>query len=90
MKIIDSTKRRHLMKEINPNYWAPHNKEWVPYREWAAPIPITNLPILANGDTLYHSFYVYYAGGPAMFYYRLAGNVLYNILGEGDYFDEDY
>jgi len=63
------------MKEINPNYWTPHNKEWVPYREWAG---------------LYTIASIYYAGGPAMFYYRLAGNVLYNILGEGDYFDEDY
>ena len=80
------------MKEINPNYWVPHNEEWAPHNHylWAAPIPVTNLPILANGDTLYHSFYVYYAGGPAMFYYRLAGNVLYNILDEGDYFYEDY
>jgi hypothetical protein len=78
------------MKEINTNYWAPHNEKWAPYREWAASIPITNLPILAIRDTLYYSFYVYNAGGPAMFYYRLAGNVLYNILGEGDYFDEDY
>jgi hypothetical protein len=74
------------MKEINTNYWAPHNKEWVPYREWAAPIPITNLPILVIG----YSFYLYNAGGPAKFYPRLTGNVLYNILGEGDYFDEDY
>jgi hypothetical protein len=79
------------MKEINPNYWAPHNDYGAPNNDylWDAPIPITNPPI-ANGDTLYYSFYVYYAGGPAMFYYRLAGNVLYNILGEGDYFDEDY
>jgi hypothetical protein len=51
------------MKEINTNYWVPHNEKWAPYREWAAPIPVTNLPILANGDTLYYSFYVYNAGG---------------------------
>ena len=63
------------MKEINSNYWAPYNKEWVPYREWAAPIPITNLPILANGDTLYYSFYVYNAGGPAMFYYIIGAHI---------------
>ena len=73
------------MKKINCNGWAPHN-----HYLWDAPIPITNLPILTNGDILYYSFYVYNTGGPAMFYYRLAGNVLYNILDEGDYFDEDY
>ena len=71
------------MKEINPNYWAPHNEKWAPYREWAAPIPITNPSILAIGDTLYYSFYLYNAGGPAKFYPRLTGNV------EDGYFDED-
>lgn len=40
------------MKEINPNYWAPHNQEWAPhYGEWSAPIPITDLPTLASGVT---------------------------------------
>ena len=80
------------MKEINTNYWAPYNEEWAPYREWAAPIPITDLPTLANGDTLYYSFYVYNAGGgAAKFYYRLVGAVLRNILDEeNNYFYENY
>lgn len=52
------------MKEINPNYWAPHNQEWAPhYGEWSAPIPITDLPTLVSGDNLYDGFYVYNAGG---------------------------
>ena len=73
------------MKEINPNYWAPHNQEWAPhYGEWSAPIPITDLPTLASGD-------VYNAGGPAKFYYRLVGAVLRNILDEeNNYFYENY
>jgi hypothetical protein len=66
------------MKKINCNGWAPHN-----HYLWDAPIPITNPSILANGDTLYYSFYVYNAGGPATFYDRLTGNV------EDGYFDED-
>ena len=76
------------MKEINPNYWAPHNDYGAPNNDylWDAPIPITNPLILAKGNTLY---YFYDAGGPANFYYRLAGNVLYNILNENDYFDEE-
>ena len=80
------------MKEINPNYWAPHNEEWAPHNHylWDAPIPITNLPILTNGDILYYSFYVYNTGRPAKFYDRLAGSLIYSILGESDYFDEDY
>ena len=68
------------MKEINPNYWAPHNEKWAPYREWAAPIPVTNLPILANGDTLYYSFYVYNAG---MFYYTLT------LFAKGDFYEDN-
>jgi hypothetical protein len=50
---------------------------WAPHNEKWAP---------------YREWAYYYvnAGGPAKFYYRLAGNVLYNILDEGDYFDEDY
>jgi hypothetical protein len=78
-----------LLKKINPNYWAPHNDYGAPYYEWDAPIPITNPPILANGDTVYYSFYGYNVGGPSKFYDRLAGNV-YNILYEGDYFYEGY
>ena len=72
------------MKEISTNYWAPHNDYGAPNNDylWDAPIPITNPPI-ANGDTLYYSFYVYNAGGPAKFYDRLTGNV------EDGYFDED-
>ncbi len=74
------------MKEINPNYWAPHNEEWAPHNHylWAAPIPITNLPILTNGDIL--STFIILGG----FYDRLAGSLIYSILGESDYFDEDY
>ena len=48
------------MKMINSNNWAPLTTLGVP-------IPITDPPI-ANGDTLYYSFYVYNAG---MFYYIL-------------------
>ena len=73
------------MKEINTNYWAHYNEEWSPYSEWATPVPITDLPTLA----IYYSFYVYSAGGPANFYYRLAGSLIYSILGEDDYFDEE-
>ena len=65
------------MKEINTNYWA-------------APVPITDLLTLANGDTLFYNFYVYIAAGPANFYYRLARSLIYSILDEDDYFDEDY
>ena len=68
------------MKEINTNYWVPHNEKWAPYREWAAPIPVTNLPILANGDTLYYSFYVYNAG---MFYYTLT------LFAKGDFYEDN-
>ena len=80
------------MREINPNYWAPHNQEWAPhYGEWSAPIPISDLPTLASGDNLYDGFYLYNAGGPAKFYYRLVGAVLRNILDEeNNYFYENY
>ena len=68
-----------MIKEISTSCWAPYHK-------CIEPIPITNPLILAKGNTLY---YFYDAGGPANFYYRLAGNVLYNILNENDYFDEE-
>ena len=78
------------MKEINPNYWAPHNQEWAPhYGEWSAPIPITDLPTLASGDNLYDGFYVYNAGGPAWFYCRLVAPVIYHFLNKDGYFNED-
>jgi hypothetical protein len=69
------------MKEINPNYWAPHNDYGAPNNDylWDAPIPITNPPI-ANGDTLYHSFHVYYAG---MFYYTLT------LFAKGDFYEDN-
>ena len=64
------------MKIINCNDWAP-------YSEWDPPIPIANQPILANGDTLFYSFYVYNFRGLAIFYY-LAGNVEDNYLYENN------
>jgi hypothetical protein len=69
------------MKTINPNCWAL-------YDEWGAPVPITAPPV-ANINNLYYSFYLYNSRGLAIFYYRLSGIVLYNVLYENDYFDEE-
>jgi len=70
-----------LMKIINCNGWAPRNP--VPY-DWAAPIPITN-PLIANGDSLYRSFYDYNAGGVARIYYNLFGpTITYHYFYEED------
>ena len=69
------------MKTINPNCWAP-------CYEWNAPVPITAPPV-ANIDNLYYSLYHYYSIGLAIFYYRLSGIVLYNVLYENDYFYEE-
>ena len=70
------------MKKINCNDWAPRNKP-VPYEE-AAPIPITN-PLIANGDSLYRSFYDYNAGGVARIYYNLFGpTITYHYFYEED------
>jgi hypothetical protein len=44
---------------------------------------------LANGDNLYYSFIFTIFGGPARFYYRLV-TVIYDILYEDDYFNEEY
>jgi hypothetical protein len=63
------------MKIINCNGWAPRNNP-VLY-EWSAPIPITN-PLIANGDSLYPSFYDYNAGGVAWVYYNLFGPTITN------------
>lgn len=57
-------------------------------------ISITDPLILTDSDSLYYSFYnydfhTYKNGGPARFYHRLAGVVLYSILDEDNYFDED-
>ena len=64
------------MKTINCNSWAPRNVKWASYHEWSEPVPITSPPILSDGN-LYYSFYVYRAGGPAKFYYKLAGDYFY-------------
>jgi hypothetical protein len=72
------------MKKINCNDWAPRNKP-VPYEE-AAPIPITNpliVPIAHN--KLFYNFYFYHDGGPARFYNRLVGVVLYSFLDQDNY-----
>lgn len=68
------------MKTINPNCWAP-------CYEWNVSVPITAPPV-ANIDNLYYNLYLYNSIGLAIFYYRLSGIVLYNVLYENDYFDE--
>ena len=70
------------MKTINPNCWAPYECES------NVPVPITAPPV-ANINNLYYSFYLYNSRGLAIFYYRLSGIVLYNVLYENDYFDEE-
>ena len=84
------------MKMINCNDWAPHSSKLNIY---------IDPPILPNGDNLYYLwFYRYYHESMGLgayipeldklhvpidlFYYRLA-YLLYNFLGEGDYFYED-
>ena len=69
------------MKTINSNYWAP-------YHEWNVPAPIIDASV-ANINNLYYSFYLYSSRGLAVFYYRLSGIVLYNVLYANDYFDEE-
>ena len=74
-----------MLKEINPNYWAP-------YSEWAPPIPITNPPIDLQG-LLGKLYFAYSPGRLAWFYYRLGEFVIYGFLNEalslgGDYFNE--
>ena len=69
------------MKTINPNYWAP-------YHEWNVPAPIIDASV-ANINNLYYSFNLYSSRGLAVFYYRLSGIVLYNVLYANDYFDEE-
>ena len=66
------------MKKINCNDWVPRNSQY----EWL----ITN-PLIAARN--YYNFHTYNVGGPARFYHRLAGVVLYSILDEDNYFDED-
>ena len=70
------------MKTINPNCWAPYECES------NVSVPITAPPV-ANINNLYYSFYLYNSRGLAIFYYRLSGIVLYNVLYENDYFDEE-
>jgi hypothetical protein len=96
-----------LIKMINCNNWAPHSNNdcWTARNKLSIPIPITDPPILPNGDNLYYLwFYRYYHESMGLgayipeldklhvpidlFYYRLA-YLLYNFLGEGDYFYED-
>lgn len=82
------------MKMINCNDWVPHsNNDWTPRNKLNIPIPITNPPILPNGDNLYYLwFYRYYRLSKFsslihLFYHKLEH--LYSILDEDDYFDED-
>ena len=95
------------MQMINCKDWAPHsNNDWTPRNKLNIPIPITDPPILPNGDNLYYLwFYRYYYESMGLgvyipkldklhvpidlFYYKLAAYLLYDFLGEGDYFDED-
>ena len=52
-----------FMKMINCNDWAPHSNNdcWTPRNKLSIPIPITDPPILPNGDNLYYLwFYRYY------------------------------
>ena len=94
------------MKMVNCNDWSPHsNNDWTPRNKSNIPIPITDPPILPNGDNLYYLwFYRYYHECMGLgvyipeldelhvpmdlFYYKLA-YLLYDFLGEGDYFYED-
>jgi hypothetical protein len=90
------------MKMINCNNWAPHsNNDWTPRNKLNIPIPITDPPILPNGDNLYYLwFYRYYHESMGLgvyipefdlhvpidlFYYRLA-YLLYDFLWEGGLF----
>jgi hypothetical protein len=66
------------MKTINLNCWASYERN--------VPVPITDPPV-ANINNLYYSFFC--ARGLAIFYYRLSGIVLYNVLYENDYFNEE-
>ena len=95
-----------LIKMINCNNWAPHSNNdcWTARNKLSIPIPITDPPILPNGDNLYYLwFYRYYHESMGLgvyipeldihvpidlFYYKLAC-LLYDFLEEGDYFDED-
>ena len=72
------------MKIINCNNWINNNRG--PYIPMPAPIID---PSVANINNLYYSFYLYSSGGLAVFYYRLSGIVLYNVLYANDYFDEE-
>jgi hypothetical protein len=91
------------MKMINCNNWA--NNDWTLRNKSNIPILITNPPILLNGDNLYYLWvYRYYHKSMGLgayipeldklydsidlFYYKLS-NLLYDLLGEGDYFYED-
>ena len=51
-------------------------------------LTITDKLKLANGDSLYYSFIFIVYGGPARFYHRLT-YMLYNVLDEDGYLDED-
>ena len=74
------------MKMVNCNklfYHYVHGKRWC---------PITDKLILTNGDSLYYNFIFTIYGGPASFYKHICcitNDVLYNILDEDNYFDED-
>ena len=52
------------------------------------PAPIIDPPV-ANINNLYYSLYLYNSRGLAVFYYRLSGIVLYNVLYKNDYFNEE-
>jgi len=68
------------MKKINCNGWAPRNIKWAPYES----VP-TTVPPIANNNKLFYNFYLYHSGGPAGFYNRLVGVVLYSFLDEDNY-----
>ena len=68
------------MNKINCIGWAPRNIKWAP-SGWGASVP-TAVPLIADNNKLFYNFYFYHSGGPARFYNRLVGVVLYSFLDE--------
>jgi hypothetical protein len=73
------------MKMVNCNNLFCH---YIHSNKGGVSIPITDKLKLANGNSLYYSFIFTIFGGPARLYYTLV-SVLYNILDEDSYFNED-